>query len=62
MGFLNEGKKGILGALNNLFSQSDELPDYDPEDAARKADIFMAINASTIELADIERYTTDVRC
>lgn len=62
MGFLNEGKKGILGALNNLFSQSDELPDYDPEDAARKADMFMAMDASTIELADIERYTTDVRC
>lgn len=60
MGYLNEGKKGLMGALGSLFSTNDDLPDYDPQEAARKADVFMTINASTVELADIERYTNEV--
>lgn len=59
MGYLNEGRKGLLGALGSMFSTNDDLPDYDPKEAARKADVFIAINASTVELSDIEKYTNE---
>jgi len=55
MGHLKENSKGVFGGFN-FFGN---VPDTDAETlslAARKADIFIVVNASTIELLDLERY------
>lgn len=58
MGHLKENSKGVFGGFN-LFGS---VPDTDAETlslAARKADIFIVVNASTIELLDLERYVEE---
>ena len=55
MGHLKENSKGVFSGFN-LFGG---VPDTDAETlslAARKADVFIVVNASTIELLDLERY------
>lgn len=55
MGHLKEDSKGVFSSFNIFGS----VPDTDTEtlsQAARKADIFFVVNASTVELQDCERY------
>ncbi|CAL5219520.1 g1367 [Coccomyxa viridis] len=55
MGHLKENSKSIFSGLNIFGS----VPDTDAEtlsQGARKADIFIVVNASTIELPDVEKY------
>ncbi|KAK9909885.1 hypothetical protein WJX75_008958 [Coccomyxa subellipsoidea] len=55
MGHLKENSKGVFSGFNIFGS----VPDTDAETlslAARKADVFIVVNASTIELLDLERY------
>ena len=58
MGHLNEGNKGFLGGFSRLFGNSNNVV-ADPGEAAAKADMYIAVNASTIELVDIERYVAE---
>ncbi|CAL8467622.1 g7160 [Coccomyxa elongata] len=58
MGHLKENSKGVFSSFN-LFGS---VPDTDAETlslAARKADVFIVVNASTIELLDLERYVEE---
>ncbi len=58
MGHLQENSKGVFSSFN-LFGS---VPDTDTEtlsQAARKADLFIAVNASTVELQDMERYVEE---
>ncbi|GAB4822300.1 hypothetical protein N2152v2_009346 [Parachlorella kessleri] len=54
MGHLQEGRKTLLGSLGALFGGSNEGDD--PAAAAKGADIFIALNASAVELQDMEVY------
>ena len=58
MGYLNEGRKGFMGGLSKVFGNSDNAV-ASPGEAAAKADIFICVNASTIELVDIEKYVAE---
>lgn len=51
MGHFREGRPSFLGSL---FGGGSGRPD--PQAAAQQADIFIAINASTVELADLGRW------
>lgn len=58
MGHLKENSKGVFSSFN-LFGS---VPDTDAETlslAARKADVFIVVNASTIELLDVEKYVEE---
>ncbi len=59
MGHLKENSKGVFSSFNFFGS----VPDTDAEtlsQAARKADVFIVVNASTIELPDLERYIEEI--
>lgn len=58
MGYLTEDKKGFMGGLFGGSLPGEGSRNAQTEAAAR-ADVFMAINASTIELADLETYVTE---
>ena len=59
MGHFREGRKSLMGAVAGLFAGAASAVDPaaqrrgDAAAAAQKADVFLAINASTIELADL---------
>lgn len=58
LGHLLEGKKNFMSALSARFAVIGEsCPD--PIDAAEKADMYMCVNASTIELKDLESYASE---
>lgn len=62
MGHFREGRPTLMGALSNLFSGAAsavnpaDVRRGDPAVAAQKADIFLALNASTVELADLGKW------
>lgn len=58
MGYLNEGRKGFMGGLSKRFGNRDNAV-ASPGEAAAKADIYIVVNASTIELPDIEKYVAE---
>lgn len=58
MGYLNEGRKGFMGGLSKIFGNSDNAV-ASPGEAAAKADMYICVNASTVELPDIERYVAE---
>ena len=58
MGHLNEGRKGFMGGLSRMFGNNDNVV-ASPGEAAAKADLYIAVNASTIELVDIEKYVAE---
>lgn len=58
MGHLNEGRKGFMGSLSRLFGNTDNVV-ASPGEAAARADLYIAVNASTIELPDIEKYVAE---
>lgn len=61
MGYLTEDRRSFLGGLfggSNGGGSGDGSRNAQTE-AASRADVFMAINASTIELADLESYVTE---
>lgn len=58
MGHLKENNKGVFSSFNIFGS----VPDTDTEtlsQAARKADVFFVVNASTVELQDVECYAEE---
>lgn len=60
LGHLQEGKQNIFSGLTSLFSSGgDQATTTDPAAAAASADIFIVLNASTIELLDLEAYTNE---
>ena len=52
MGHFREGRQSLLGAFSSLLGGGGG-GGSDPAAAAQKADIFIALNASTVELADL---------
>ena len=58
MGYLSEGRKGFMGGLSKLFGNQDNAV-ASPGEAAAKADLYIAVNASTIELVDVEKYVAE---
>ena len=62
MGYLNERSRSFLGGFTSLFASPGAAPPS-PEAltaAASAADVFIVVNVSTVELADVERYANDV--
>lgn len=58
MGYLKEGRRGVM-SLMGLFRAADAEGAIPPAEAAARADIFLAVNASSVELVDVERYCTE---
>ncbi|KAK9816523.1 hypothetical protein WJX72_001521 [[Myrmecia] bisecta] len=59
MGYLSENRPGPFSGFGGLFGKAVD-PRVTSGEAAKQADIFVAINCSTVELADLERYTEAV--
>lgn len=59
MGHLKEASKGIFSGLSGLFG-TPAPQENDLVEKAKKADVYLTVNASTVELTDIERYTEEV--
>ena len=57
MGHLKEDSKGFLGTFSRLFGTDTVVAN--PGEAAAKADVYIAVNASTVELVDIEKYVAE---
>ena len=55
MGYLKESRRGVLSFMG-LFRAADAEGTIPPAEAAARADIFLAVNASSVELVDVERY------
>ena len=55
MGYLKESRRGVLGFMG-LFRAADAEGTLPPAEAAARAGIFLAVNASSVELVDVERY------
>ena len=47
-----------MGGLSRMFGNNDNVV-ASPGEAAAKADLYIAVNASTIELVDIEKYVAE---
>ncbi|KAL3160873.1 hypothetical protein ABBQ38_009267 [Trebouxia sp. C0009 RCD-2024] len=58
MGYLTEGRKGFMGGLSKLFGNNENAV-ASPGEAAAKADMYICVNASTVELVDIEKYVAE---
>ena len=58
MGYLKEGRRGVM-SLMGLFRAADAEGAIPPAEAAARADIFLAVNASSVELVDVERYCAE---
>lgn len=56
MGNLRESRKGAIEGMFGYLTKQDTTNIVSPGDSAKKADLFIAVNASTVELTDIERY------
>lgn len=58
MGYLTEGRKGFMGGVSKLFGNNENAV-ASPGEAAAKADMYICVNASTVELVDIEKYVAE---
>ena len=58
MGYLKEGRRSVVSLMGLWRGESAEgaVP---PAEAAARADVFLAINASSVELVDVERYCVE---
>ncbi len=58
MGYLKEGRRSVVSLMGLWRGESAEgaVP---PAEAAARADVFLAINASSVELVDVERYCAE---
>lgn len=54
MGYLTENKKSLLS-----FGFGGQQPSISPSDSAKKADLFMAINMTSIDLPVLEKYVSE---
>lgn len=57
LGHLLEDREPAIPLLSKFLNQFDQSPD--PAPAGAKADIYIALNASTVELVDLERYCNE---
>lgn len=57
LGHLMEGKSNFLSSLSAQFAIGESCPD--PSEKAKHADIYIAANASTVELKELEEYTNE---
>jgi hypothetical protein len=57
LGHLQEGKQTLMSGLTSFFSRGDDSGD--PAKCAEDTDIFVALNASTVELLDLEAYCNE---
>ena len=53
MGYLTEGRKGFMGGLSKVFGNNENAV-ASPGEAAAKADMYICVNASNVELVDIK--------
>jgi hypothetical protein len=62
LGHLWEGRETLLTGIAALFAGApgSAPPGVGPSEMAAKADVFIAVNASTVELADLEKYVDSV--
>ncbi|KAK9826777.1 hypothetical protein WJX81_008050 [Elliptochloris bilobata] len=58
MGYLKESRRGVL-SLMGLFRAADAEGAIPPAETASRADIFLAVNASSVELVDVEHYCAE---
>lgn len=56
MGNLRESRKGALEGMFGYITKNDSANIVPPGEAAKKADLFIVVNASTVELLDVEKY------
>lgn len=56
MGNLRESRKGAAEGLFGYLTRQDTAKIVPPGESAKQADLFIAVNASTVELTDIEKY------
>ena len=56
MGNLRESRKGAIEGVFGYLSKKDSADIVPPGESAKKADLFIVTNASTVELVDIEKY------
>lgn len=59
MGNLRESRKGALEGLFGYLTNNDTTKILPPGEAAKKADSFIVVNASTVELLDVEKYIAE---
>ena len=59
MGNLRESRKGALQGMLGYLTQNETAGMVPPGEAAKKADLFIAVNASCVELGDIEQYVAE---
>lgn len=59
LGHLFESRATLYSGFNSLFLGKGTGGGYTPATAAEKADVFIAINASTVELKDLEEYCNE---
>lgn len=56
MGNLRESRKGAIEGVFGYLAKKDGADIVPPGESAKKADLFIVVNASTVELVDIEKY------
>ena len=56
MGNLRESRKGAIEGIFGYLAKSDGASIVTPGESAKQADLFVVVNASTVELVDIEKY------
>ena len=56
MGNLRESRKGAIEGIFGYLTKQNTADIVPPGESAKKADLFIAVNASTVELTDIEKY------
>ena len=56
MGNLRESRKGAIEGIFGYLAKSDGASIVTPGESAKQADLFIVVNASTVELVDIEKY------
>ena len=59
MGNLRESRKGALQGVLGYLTRNETAGMVPPGEAAKKADLFIAVNASCVELSDIEQYVAE---
>lgn len=59
MGNLRESRKGAIEGMFGYLTKQDTTDIVTPGESAKRADLFIAVNASTVELTDIEKYIAE---
>lgn len=59
MGNLRESRKGAIEGFFGYLARQDTTNIVPPGESAKKANLFIVVNASTVELTDIEKYIAE---